>query len=114
MVAFGGPRPGAAAELVALEQRDIDRTRGVIHVRRQLVRGRLKQTKTRRSIRCVAAGVALGALGRLPDTEGQLRFPAPHGGHRDPWLRRRQWRRCCRDVGASNRNLRARHSERHD
>jgi integrase len=79
---------------VALEQRDVDRTGGVVYVRRQLVRGRVQQTKTRRSIRAVPLqSAALDALDRLPTTEGQLLFPAPHGGHIDLHnFRPRHWR----------------------
>jgi integrase len=84
MVVFGAATGLRPAELVALEQRDVDRTGGVVYVRRQLVRGQVKQTKTRRSIRAVPLQpVALDALDRLPETEGPLLFPAPHGGQID-------------------------------
>jgi integrase len=94
MVVFGAATGLRPAELVALEQRDVDRTGGVVYVRRQLVRGRVKQTKTRRSIRAVPLqSVALDALERLPGTEGPLLFPAPHGGHIDLHnFRPRHWR----------------------
>jgi integrase len=94
MVVFGAATGLRLAELVALEQRDVDRTGGVVYVRRQLVRGRVKQTKTRRSIRAVPLqSAALDALDRLPTTEGQLLFPAPHGGHIDLHnFRPRHWR----------------------
>jgi integrase len=94
MVVFGAATGLRPAELVALEQRDIDRTGGVVYVRRQLVRGRVKQTKTRRNIRAVPLqSVALDALDRLPETEEPLLFPAAHGGHIDLHnFRPRHWR----------------------
>ena len=94
MVVFGAASGLRPAELVALEQRDVDRTGGVVYVRRQLVRGRVKQTKTRRSVRAVPLqSAALDALDRLPETEGPLLFPALHGGHIDLHnFRARHWR----------------------
>jgi integrase len=79
---------------VALEQRDVDRTNGVVYVRRQFVRGRVKHTKTRRSVRAVPLqSAALVALDRLPDTVGPLLFPAPHGRYIDLHnFRPRHWR----------------------
>jgi len=94
MVVFGAATGLRPAELVALERRDVDRTGGVVYVRRQLVRGRLKHTKTRRSVRAVPLqSAALEALDRRPDRDGPLLFPAPHGGHIDLHnFRPRQWR----------------------
>ncbi len=94
MVVFGAATGLRPAELVALEQRDLDRIGGVLYVRRQLVRGQVKQTKTRRSVRAVPLQrAALEALGRLPEAEGPLLFPSPHGGHIDLHnFRPRQWR----------------------
>ena len=84
MVVFGAATGLRPAELVALERRDVDRTGGVVYVRRQFVRGRVKQPKTRRSIRAVPLqSAALNALDRLSETEGPLLFPAPRGGHID-------------------------------
>jgi integrase len=78
MVVFGGATGLRPAELIALERRDVDRAAGVVYVRRQLVRGEIKHTKTRRSIRAVPLqSAALEALDRLPDAEGPLLFPAP-------------------------------------
>ena len=58
MVVFGAATGLRPAELVALERRDIDR-----YVRRQLVRGQIKHTKTRRSVRAVPLqAAALEAL----------------------------------------------------
>lgn len=94
MVVFGAATGLRPAELVALEQRDVDRTGGVVYVRRQLVRGRLKHTKTRRSVRAVPLqSAALDALGQLPASDSRLLFPAPHGGYIDMHnFRARQWR----------------------
>jgi integrase len=53
MVVFGAATGLGPAELVALEQRDVDRTGGVVYVRRQLVRGQVKQTRHgAASVRC--------------------------------------------------------------
>jgi integrase len=94
MVVFAAATGMRPAELVALEQRDIDRTGGVVYVRRQLVRGRVKHTKTRRSVRAVPLQTAaLEALDRLPKREGPLLFSAPRGGYIDLHnFRPRQWR----------------------
>ena len=53
MGVFGAATGLRPAELVALEQRDLDRAGGAVYVRRQVVRGQVKQPKTRRSIRAV-------------------------------------------------------------
>src|SRR6266700_2947532 len=59
-----GLRPG---EWIALEQRDLDREARVVYVRRALAHGRLKNLKTRRSLRAVPLqSIALDALDRLP------------------------------------------------
>jgi integrase len=94
MVVFGAATGLRPAELVALEQRDVDRVGGVVYVRRQLVRGRVKQTKTRRSIRAVPLQTAAtDALDSLPKNEDRLLFPSPHGGHIDLHnFRPRHWR----------------------
>jgi integrase len=94
IVVFGAATGLRPAELVALDRRDVDRTGGVVYVRRQLVRGRVKHTKTRRSVRAVPLqSAALEALDRLPDTVGPLLFPAPHGGYIDLHnFRPRHWR----------------------
>jgi integrase len=94
MVVFGAATGLRPAELVALERRDVDRVGGVVYVRRQFVRGRVKQTKTRRSVRTVPLqAAALEALDRLPETVGPLLFPAPHGGYIDLHnFRPRHWR----------------------
>ena len=101
MVVFGAATGLRPAELVALERRDVDRTGGVVYVRRQLVRGRVKQTKTRRSIRAVPLQtVAIEALDRLPASDGPLLFPAQQGGYHDLHnFRPRQWRPAQRAAG---------------
>jgi integrase len=84
MVVFGAATGLRPAELVALEQRDVDRTGGVVYVRRQLVRGHLKYTKTRRSVRAVPLqAAALEALAQLPRSDGRLLFAARRGGYID-------------------------------
>lgn len=94
MVVFGAATGLRPAELLALEQRDVDRAGGVVYVRRQFVRGQVKQTKTRRSTRAVPLQkTALDALDQLPESESPLLFPAPQGGHIDLHnFRARHWR----------------------
>ena len=94
MVVFGAATGLRPAELVALEHRDIDRIGGVVYVRRQLVRGEVKQPKTGRSIRAVPLqAAALEALERLTEAADALLFPAPRGGYIDLHnFRARHWR----------------------
>ena len=94
MVLFGAATGLRPAELVGLERRDVDPVGGVVYVRRQLVRGQVKQTKTRRSVRAVPLqAMALEALERLPQTGSRLLFPAPQGGYIDLHnFRAREWR----------------------
>jgi integrase len=94
MVVFGAATGLRPAELMALEQRDVDRTGGVVYVRRQLVRGRVKHTKTRRSVRAVPLqAAAREALAQLPRSDSRLLFAAPHGGYVDLHnFRARHWR----------------------
>ncbi len=77
-----GLRPG---EWIALEQRDVDREARVVYVRRAFAHGRLKSTKTRRSLRAMPLqAIALDALDRLPARpEAPFLFPAPRGGYLD-------------------------------
>jgi integrase len=93
MVLFAAATGLRPAELTALERRDVD-CAGVVYVRRQLVRGQVKQTKTRRSVRAVPLQtIALEALDRLPRSESSLLFPAPRGGYIDLHnFRAREWR----------------------
>ena len=94
MVVFGAATGLRPAELAALEQRDVDRSAGVVYVRRQLVRSQVRPTKTRRSVRAVPLqSIALEALDQLPKLESPLLFPAPRGGYIDLHnFRARQWR----------------------
>jgi integrase len=94
MVVFGAATGLRPAELVALERRDVDHGGQAVYVRRQLVRGQVKPTKTRRSVRAVPLQVvALEALDQLPESDGALLFPAPRGGYIDPHnFRARSWR----------------------
>jgi integrase len=93
MVVFGAATGLRPAEPAALERRDIDHDGGVVYVRRQLVRGQIKHTKTRRSVRAVPLqAVALEALDQLPESHGPL-FPAARGGYIDLHnFRARDWR----------------------
>ncbi len=87
-----GLRP---SEWIALEQRDVDREARVVYVRRAFAHGRLKSTKTRRSMRAVPLqAIALDALDRLPARpETPLLFPAPRGGYLDLHnFRARAWK----------------------
>jgi integrase len=94
MITFAAATGVRPAELVALERRDVDYSGGVVYVRRQCVRGQVKQTKTRRSMRPVPLqSAALEALDRLPAAASPLLFPAPRGGHIDLHnFRAREWR----------------------
>jgi integrase len=94
MVVFGAATGLRPAELVALERRDIDRDGGVVYVRRQLVRGQIKHTKTRRSVRAVPLqAAALEALDQLPESDAPPLFPAARGGYIDLHnFRARNWR----------------------
>ena len=102
MVVFAaatGLRPG---EWIALEQRDVDRDARVVYVRRSFAHGRLKDTKTRRSMRAVPLqAIALEALNRLPSrSETPLLFPAPRGGYLDLHnFRARAWKPAQRAAG---------------
>jgi integrase len=94
-----GMRPG---EWIALEHRDVDRDARVVYVRRAFAHGRLKNPKTRRSIRAVPLQViALEALHRLPARrETPLVFPAPRGGYLDLHnFSRRAWKAAQLAVG---------------
>jgi integrase len=101
MILFAAATGLRPAELVALERRDVDRTGGVVYVRRQFVCGQLKPPKTRGSMRPVPLqAIALEALDRLPESESPLLFPAPHGGYIDLQnFRAREWRRAQLTAG---------------
>jgi hypothetical protein len=84
-----GLRPG---EWIALEHRDVDRDARVVYVRRAFAHGRLKSTKTRRSIRAVPLqSIALDALERLPARPPASRSPSSATNDRSPSSARR-WR----------------------
>ena len=63
-------------------------------MRRTFAHGRLKNPKTRRSIRAVPLqSIALAALDRVPRQETPLVFPAPRGGYLDLHnFSRRAWK----------------------
>jgi len=71
MVVFAAATGRRPSELFALEDQDVDRTGGVVFVRRAFANGRVKHTKTAASRRAVPLqAVALEALDRLPSSEG--------------------------------------------
>jgi integrase len=100
-----GLRPG---EIAALEQRDIDREAGVVHVRRVVSTGRVKEPKTERSRRraplTTRAAAALDSLPRRLDT--RLVFPSPQGGVLDMHnFARRDWHPALEAAGLTPRRL---------
>src|SRR5712691_1325818 len=94
MVVFAAATGLRPSELFALEQRDVDRTAGVVYVRRAYANGRLKHTKTRLSTRAVPLQAkALQALGRLPMSDNPILFPNVRGGRIDFRIfGRRHWK----------------------
>jgi integrase len=102
MIVFAAATGLRSSEWIALEHRDLDREARVVYVRRAFAHGRLKSTKTRRSMRAVPLqAIALEALERLPTRpETPLLFPAPRGGYLDLHnFRRRAWRPAQRATG---------------
>jgi integrase len=93
MVVFAAATGLRPSELFALEDRDIDRALGVVHVR-AYANGRLKHTKTRLSTRAVPLQAkALEALDRLPPSENSLLFPNSRGSYIDfRSFGRRDWK----------------------
>jgi integrase len=85
MVVFAAATGLRPSELFALEHGDVDRSAGVIQVRRAYANGRVKQTKTRLSRRAVSLqAIALEALDQLPPRgDSPLLFPNARGGHLD-------------------------------
>ena len=85
MVIFAAATGLRPSELFGLEQRDVDRQLGIIHVRRAYANDRLKHTKTRLSTRAVPLQAkALEALDRLPMSDNPILFPNMRGGLRAP------------------------------
>ncbi len=94
-----GLRPG---EWIALEHRDIDTDARVLYVRRAFTDGRLKCTKTPRSVRAVPLqAAALDALSQIIRQAGTpLVFPAMGGGYFDLHnFRAREWRPAQKTAG---------------
>jgi integrase len=94
MVVFAAATGLRPSELFALEHRDLDRTSGIVYVRRAYANGRLINTKTTRSTRAVPLQAkALDALEHLPRSDNPLLFPAPRGGRIELHsFRPRYWR----------------------
>jgi integrase len=102
MVVFAAATGLRPSELFALEQGDLDRGAGVVHVRRAYANGRVKHPKTRLSRRAVPLqAIALEALDQLrPHGESPLLFPNARGGHLDfRNFNRRQWKPVQRALG---------------
>jgi integrase len=102
MVVFAAATGLRPSELFALEQGDLDRGAGVVHVRRAYANGRVKHPKTRLSRRAVPLqAIALEALDQLrPRGESPLLFPNARGGHLDfRNFNRRQWKPVQRALG---------------
>jgi integrase len=102
MVVFAAATGLRPSELFALEQGDLDRGAGVVHVRRAYANGRVKHPKTRLSRRAVPLqAIALEALDQLrPRGESPLLFPNARGDHLDfRNFNRRQWKPVQRALG---------------
>jgi integrase len=103
-VALTGLRP---EEWIALERRDVDRTAGVVHVRRVFTAGEVKLVgKNSRSLRAVPLPArALEAVDAIPARlDTRLLFPARRGGYLnlDTW-RGREWTPALRAAGLAQR-----------
>jgi integrase len=107
VVAVGcGLRP---EELFGLHRADVDRTGGVLHVRRRFTGGVLKDGgKTAGSVRTVPLRkVVLDALEAMPPRiDTPVLFPAPRGGYIDgERFRHREWTPALRSAGIEHRRL---------
>jgi integrase len=102
MIVFAAATGLRPSELFALEQGDVDRTGGVVQIRRAYANGRVKQTKTRLSRRAVPLqAIAFEALDQLqPRGQSPLLFPNARGGYLDfRNFNRRHWKPEQRAVG---------------
>jgi integrase len=101
MVVFAAATGLRPSELFGLEWRDVDRSAGVVYVRRAFANGRLKQTKTRLSNRAVPLQAkALEALDQLPASENPTLFANSRGGRIDfRSFGRRHWKPAQRRAG---------------
>jgi integrase len=102
MVVFAAATGLRPSELFALEQSDVDRTAGVVQIRRAFANGRVKHPKARLSRRAVPLqAIALEALDqlRLREDPGLL-FPNTRDGHLDfRNFNRRQWKPVQKALG---------------
>lgn len=97
-------------EWIALERRDVDRERRVVHVRRVYTQGRLREgdAKTKLSIRTVPLTArVLAALDEAPRRiDSQLLFPAARGGYIDlESFRFREWKPALFEAGIEHRRI---------
>jgi integrase len=94
MVVFAAATGLRPSELFALEHRDVDRSAGVVYVRRAYANSRVKHTKTRLSTRAVPLqAIALEAIDRLPLSENPILFANSRGGRVDfRSFGRRHWK----------------------
>ena len=102
MIVFAAATGLRPSELFALEQGDLDRAAGIVHVRRAFANGRVKQTKTRLSRRAVPLqAIALEALDQLAlQDDSPLLFPNTRGGHLDfRNFNRRHWKPVQKSIG---------------